>query len=110
VNRVLLHEQDRILWLAADTIDWIEAAGNYARVHVGKESHLIREKISTIEERLDADRFVRVHRSAIVNLDRVREVVPVARGEYDLLLSDGVTHVPLSRRYRTRLEFLLGQL
>lgn len=110
VNRILVHIRERILWVAAEEIDWIESAGNYARVHTGGSAHLIRETMSTIEERLDPTRFVRVHRSAIVNIERVREVIPVARGEYDLLLADGVTHVSLSRRHRSRLEFLLGQL
>jgi two-component system LytT family response regulator len=110
VNRVVLRTRNRILWLPVEQIDWIEGAGNYARVHVGHESHLMREKMSTIEERLDPAVFVRVHRSAIVNLDRVKEVFPVSRGEYVLLLKDGTTKVPLSRGYRAKLEFLLGEL
>jgi two-component system LytT family response regulator len=110
INRVVLRTRNRIFWVAAESIDWIEAAGNYAAVHIGPESHLIRETMSTIAERLDPQRFLRVHRTAIVNLDRVREVIQVARGEYVLLLADGSTRVPLSRSYRARLEFLLGEM
>lgn len=110
INRVVLRTRNRIFWVAAESIDWVEAAGNYAAVHIGPESHLIRETVSVIAERLDPQRFVRVHRTAIVNLDRVREVIQVARGEYVLVLADGSTRVPLSRSYRARLEFLLGEM
>jgi two-component system, LytTR family, response regulator len=110
INRVVLRTRNRIFWVAAETVDWVEAAGNYAAVHIGAESHLIRETMSTIAERLDPEKFVRVHRTAIVNIDRVREVIQVTRGEYVLLLADGSTRVPLSRSYRARLEFLLGEL
>jgi len=110
LNRIVLRTRNRILLIPAETIDWIEAAGNYARVHIGAESHLIRETMSTVEERLDPKAFVRTHRRAIVNLERVREVISVARGEYVLVLKDGTTRVPLSRGYRARLEFLLGEL
>ncbi|HJQ40981.1 MAG TPA: response regulator [Thermoanaerobaculia bacterium] len=109
VNRVVLRTRNRILLVPAETIDWIEAAGNYARVHVGAEAHLLRETMSTIEERLDPKLFVRTHRRAIVNVERIREVVAVARGEYSLLLHSGA-RVPLSRACRARLEFLLGSL
>ena len=110
INRVVLRTRNRIFWVAAESIDWIEAAGNYAAVHIGADSHLIRETMSTISERLDPDRFVRVHRTAIVNVDRVREVIQISRGEYMLLLADGTTRVPLSRSHRARFEFLLGEL
>ncbi|HEY0142827.1 MAG TPA: response regulator [Thermoanaerobaculia bacterium] len=110
VNRIVLRTRNRILWVPAESIDWIESAGNYARVHVGNEGHLLRETMATIQERLDPNVFVRVHRTAIVNIERVREVFPVARGEYVLLLKDGTTRVPLSRGFRAKLEFLLGDL
>lgn len=110
VNRIVLRTRNRILWIPAESIDWIESAGNYARVHVGNEGHLLRETMSTIQARLDPNVFVRVHRTAIVNIERVREVFPVARGEYVLLLKDGTTRVPLSRGFRAKLEFLLGDL
>ncbi|HEX6160325.1 MAG TPA: LytTR family DNA-binding domain-containing protein [Thermoanaerobaculia bacterium] len=110
VNRIVLRTRNRILWVPAESIDWIESAGNYARVHVGAEGHLLRETMATIQARLDPNVFVRVHRTAIVNIERVREVFPVARGEYVLLLKDGTTRVPLSRGFRAKLEFLLGDL
>lgn len=110
VNRIVLRTRNRILLIPAESIDWIEAAGNYARVHIGAEAHLIRETMSTVEARLDPSVFVRTHRRAIVNVERVREVMAIARGEYVLVLRDNVTRVPLSRSYRARLEFLLGEL
>lgn len=110
INRIVLRTRNRIIWVAAESIDWIESAGNYARVHIGAESHLLRETMSTIEQRLDPNVFIRVHRTAIVNIDRVREVFSVARGEYVLLLRDGTTRVPLSRGFRARLQFLLGDI
>jgi two-component system LytT family response regulator len=83
-------------------VDWIEGYGNYARLHVGKATHLVRTTLSALEQELDPARFARVHRSAIVALDRVRELQSLGGGEYRVLLSDG-TRVPMSQRYRHRL-------
>ena len=110
VERIVLRLKDRVTWVSPCAVDWFEAAGNYVRVHTGGRTHLIRASMSRIEQRLDPDQFIRVNRSAIVNIDRVRKAVPNGGGEYDLVLADEVTTVPLSRRYRTALEFLLGKL
>jgi two-component system LytT family response regulator len=84
-------------------IDWIEAEGNYVRIHLGKESHLLRQPISRLERELDPRRFMRVHRSFIVNVTRVTEVQPWFGGDAVLLLRDG-TRVRLSRTYREQFQ------
>ena len=90
-----------------EDIDWIEAAGNYVRLHMGTESHLFRETMNNLEARLDASRFVRVHRSRIVNTDRIKELQPGDTGEYVVVLHNG-TRLPLSRGYRDKLQEQLG--
>jgi two-component system LytT family response regulator len=94
--------------IEAEEIDWIEADDYYAVIHVLQESHFIRESLASLEQRLDSARFIRVHRSAIVNLDHVREVRNES-GETWLLLANG-TRVPVSRRRRTRALKLLRRL
>ena len=84
-------------------IDWVEAYGNYARLHVGARTHLIRETMAGLEEALEPAGFARLHRSTIVNLDRVKEMQPWFSGDYVALLTDG-TRLKLSRVYRERLE------
>ncbi|MGE0660953.1 MAG: LytTR family DNA-binding domain-containing protein [Reyranellaceae bacterium] len=89
--------------VSVDDIDWIEAAGNYAILHVGPERHEIRSTLTRLETDLDAASFVRVHKSSIVNIARVREVEPWFNGDWRIHLQDG-TVVALSRRYRARFE------
>jgi two-component system LytT family response regulator len=91
---------------AAD-VDWIEAAGNYVRLHVGKESHLLRETMSSLETRLDPLVFARIHRSTIVHVGRIRELQHIFHGDYAVLLRDG-TRLTLSRGYREQFERLVG--
>jgi hypothetical protein len=81
---------------------WIEGQGNYAKLHAGRATHLVRTTLSALERELDPARFARVHRSAIVALDRVRELLSLGGGEYRVVLTDG-TRVPMSQRYRDRL-------
>jgi len=97
------------LVLDVDEIDWIQAEDYYAAVHARGRRHLIRESLASLEQRLDADRFVRVHRSAIVRLDRVREMRSAAPGESVLVLRDG-TRVPVSRRRREQVAELIRRL
>jgi two-component system LytT family response regulator len=97
----------RVFFLRPEEIDWVEAAGNYLKLHAGREEHLLRETMSALEGRLDADRFVRIHRSALVNLDRVKELQPWFHGDYKVILRDG-TELTLSRGYRPKLQELLG--
>lgn len=100
-ERLVVREGGRILFLRVDEIDWVEAAGNYLRLHAGRQSHLIRETMAGIEAQLDPAKFARIHRSAIVNLDRVRELLPGPHGDSTLLLRDGA-RLTLSRTYRAR--------
>jgi two-component system LytT family response regulator len=106
-RRILVRDRDRTHVVDVDTIDWIEAADYYAMLHVGGRTHLLRETMNQLEQRLDPERFFRVHRSAIVNLERVREIHPLFRGDRDLVLADG-THVRLSRTRRDDFERLFS--
>src|SRR5215471_5192983 len=103
VDRLVLKSGGRVFFLRVEEIDWIEAAGNYVRLHAGKETHLMRESMNSIEERLDRTRFIRIHRSTIVNIERVKELRPLFHGDYEVMLEDGA-RVTLSRSYRDRLS------
>jgi two-component system LytT family response regulator len=107
LRRVLVKAGSRTVLLRTEEIDWIESAGNYVRIHVGSERHLMRETMSGLEARLDPDRFVRIHRSTMVNLDRVRELEPYFHGDYIVRLTSG-TRLTLSRSYRDRVQARLG--
>ena len=96
----------RVSFVRPDEIDWIEASGHYVTVHAGRDAHLIRSTIKDVEARLDPDRFVRVHRSTIVNLDRIRELLPWFHGEYVIVLRDG-TRISSSRGYSERLQAII---
>jgi two-component system LytT family response regulator len=85
-----------------EEIDWVEAADNYVRIHAGSEGHLIRETLQSLEGRLDPAKFLRIHRSTIVNIDRIRELQPMFHGDYAVRLRDG-TELTLSRNYREKL-------
>jgi two-component system, LytTR family, response regulator len=108
LRRVLVKAGSRTVLLRTEEIDWLESAANYVRVHVGRERHLLRETMTALEDKLDPDRFVRIHRSTIVNLDRVRELEPYFHGDYVLRLADG-TRLTLSRSYRDRVQERLGR-
>ena len=105
-DRLAIRSGGGVMMLRASSIDWVEAADNYVRIHCGPEKHVVRETMSTLERRLDPKQFVRIHRSAIVNLDRVKEIQPWLRGDYQVVLEDG-TRLPLSRGNRDRLKNLL---
>lgn len=107
LDRVMVKSAERTVLLPVAEIDRIEADGNYVRLHAGKAQHLVRTRISTLEGQLDPRRFVRIHRSHIVNLDRVKELRPWFAGDSLVLLGDG-TELRLSRTYRTHLESMLG--
>jgi two-component system LytT family response regulator len=106
-SRLMVKSASRTVFLRVEEIDWIEADDYYAKLHVGPRSHLLRETMASLEQRLDPERFFRVHRSAIVNLDRVREMQPLFRGEHVLILHDG-TRLKLSRGRLDRLEAALA--
>src|SRR6266480_1339404 len=93
---------DRHFFVRTSDVDWMEAARNYVRLHVGHRTHLLRATLGALEQRLDPERFRRVSRSALVNVDRVREVQPWFHGDAVVIL-DGGARLPLSRRYRANL-------
>jgi two-component system LytT family response regulator len=109
LERLVIKSSGRIYFLETNEIDWIQAEGNYVSVHTGKKSHLLRETISSLENQLDPKKFLRIHRSAIVRIDRIKELQPWFHGEYHIVLNDG-TQLTLSRNYRDRLQEALGKL
>jgi two-component system LytT family response regulator len=106
-SRILVKQDGRMFFVKTADIDWIEADRNYVRLHVGSTAHSIRERISGIEETLDPRLFARIHRSTIVNLNRVREMQQWFSGDYVVILDDG-TRLRLSRHYRDRVEKQVG--
>jgi len=105
-DRILLKSSGEVLFLKADEIDWIEAEGDYMKFHVAGRTHLLRETMARLEERLDPRKFIRIHRSTIVHIDRVRKLSPSFAGEYAVVLHDG-TKLKLSRGYQERIQELL---
>ncbi len=102
-GRLTVKSGGQILFLEAADIDWIEAADYYACLHVGSRRHLLRRSMSELEQDLDPNAFCRIHRSAIVNLARVRGLQLNRSGEYEALLNDG-SALPISRRYRRQIQ------
>lgn len=109
LERLVIKASGRIYFLETSEIDWIEAEGNYVSVHSGKKSHLLRETISSLEAQLDPKKFLRIHRSSIVRIDRIQELQPWFHGEYRIILQNG-TQLTLSRNYRDKLQEALGKL
>ena len=107
VERLVVKSSGRIFFLEVSEVDWIEAADNYVSLHLGKESHLIRDTLKSLETKLDPDRFIRVRNSAIINLKRVKELHPLFKGEYEILFHSG-QKLRSSRRYRSRIADLLA--
>jgi PAS domain S-box-containing protein len=108
LERLMVKSAGRIHFLKVELIDWIGAAGNYAEAHVGPKSYLLRETMNGLEAKLDPHRFLRVHRSAIVNVERIKELQPWYCGDHRVVLQDG-TQLTLSRSFRAKLWKLLGK-
>ena len=106
-QRIVIKDAGRVMFIRPEEIDWVDAAGNYVRLHAGKDAHLLRETMSGMEARLDRERFIRISRSMIVNLDRVKEVQPLFNGSYVFVLQDG-QKLESSRRYRSKLGALFS--
>lgn len=106
VERLAIKADGRVLFLRVAEIDWLEAEGNYVKLHVGAASHLFRETLSALERDLPSDRFLRISRSLIVNLDSVKELQPLFYGDYAVILRTG-QQLTLSRNFRDRVEKLL---
>lgn len=107
LERFVVRSGGKILILRTDDVDWIEAAANYVKLHVGSRVYLLRETMSRLEQCLDAAKFVRIHRSTIVHLDRIKLLEPLFQGDYVVVLEDGA-RLPTSRTYRENLQELLG--
>jgi two-component system LytT family response regulator len=101
--RLVIRTKGRVVFLKMSEIDWVEASANYVRLNAGKQSYLYRETISRIIERLNPNNFVRIHRSTIVNLQQIKELIPVNSGEYIVVLKTG-KELSCSRGYKATLE------
>lgn len=105
LERLAVKSGGRVVLVKTEDVDWIEAADNYVELHAGKETHLLRETLSALEEQLAPKKFIRISRSIIVNADRIKELEPLFHGEYQVTLSNGVK-LTLSRGYRNKLPQL----
>ena len=101
-ERLVIKTSGRVFFLKTEEVDWIEAAGNYVKLHTGRNCHLLRETMSHLESRLDPNKFLRIHRSTLVNIDCIKELHPLFSGDYSVLLRNGA-ELTLSRNYRDRL-------
>jgi two-component system LytT family response regulator len=108
-ERLVVRSQGQVLFLSVADIDWIEAAGYYACLHVGTDTHILRRSLSELEQDLGDGKFIRIHRSIVVNLDRIRGLELQTSGEYEVILKSKV-RLRLSRRYRKRLQDRMGAL
>jgi len=105
VERLAVKTGGRVILIKVQDIDWVEAAHNYVELHVEKQTHMLRDTLNAIEARLPSDKFVRISRSVIVNMERIKELQPLFYGEYAIILQSGV-RLTLSRRYRDKLQQL----
>jgi len=108
LKRLTIKLTGRTILLPTDEVDWIETHGNYLKVHTGRESHLIRGTMQSLETKLDPEKFVRVHRSVIVNVEKIKEIYPRSNGDQDLVLQNG-RQLMLSRNYRDKFFAALGE-
>lgn len=106
LKRLAVKTNGRVIFLLADEIDWIEAVGNYLSVQVGDTSHLVRKTLTDMEQKLDANQFVRINRSVIINLDRIKEMHPLFSGDQEIILRGG-KRFTMSRNYREKLISIL---
>lgn len=102
-DKLVVRSQGRVLFLNVADIDWIEAAGYYACLHVGSDTHILRRSLSELEQDLGDEKLIRIHRSIIVNLERIRALELQPGGEYEVVLKSNA-RLRLSRRYRKRLQ------
>lgn len=103
MQHVAVKSNERVRLVPVEQIDWFESAGNYVRLHAGSERFLLRQTMNGLEEKLDPTQFVRIHRTTIVNLQRIRDTRPASHGDHIVVLHDG-TQLQLSRAYRERLD------
>lgn len=106
LRRLVIKTAGRVVFLDLNEIDWIEAAANYVKIHAGKDSYLLREGIGNMSAKLDSGRFVRIHRSFIVNINRIRELQPCENGEFIAVLRNG-KELSCSRGCRSEVQRLI---
>jgi len=104
-ERLPVKSEGRIIFLRLTDIDWVEAADNYVKLHSGSEAHMLRETMTALESKLPSDRFLRISRSAMVNIEQIKELHPMFHGEYIVILRSG-TRLTLTRGYRDKLQRL----
>lgn len=107
LERFVIRNNGRVVLVRAEEVDWVESAGNYLLLHAGKSAHMIRDTMQNLERRLDPNRFLRIHRSAIVNLDSIAELNLQSSDDPVVVMKDG-NRLPLSRRYREKVSRALG--
>lgn len=107
LERLVVKTNGRVFFMKVSEIDWIEAAGNYVNIHAGNDAHLLRETMNGIETQLDPRKFVRIHRSTMVNIERIKELSPLFHGDYILTLVNG-SRLTMSRSYRSKLSGLVS--
>lgn len=107
-DKIMLKTAKGVYFINTNEIDWIEAAGNYVKLHVKDSGHLLRETMNNIESKLNPDKFLRIHRSSLVNIDRIKELQPLFNGDYIVILRDD-TELNLSRSYHDRLQRLFDR-
>jgi two-component system, LytTR family, response regulator len=105
-DRLVFKENGRIIFVRPETVDWIEADGNYVRLHAADATHYVRETLASLESQLPVNKFMRISRSIIVNLDHVKELQPLFYGDYAVILQNG-SRLNMTRSYRDRLESIV---
>ncbi len=106
-ERLIVKSSGRVFFIRTEELDWVEASGNYVKIHTASDAHLLRESMKNMETKLDPKTFVRIHRSAIVNIDRIKELEPWFHGEYVVIMRDG-TRLTASRVFSDRLSALIA--
>jgi two-component system LytT family response regulator len=108
IDRVVIKSSGRIYFLKIEEIDWVGGAGDYLSLHSGNQTHLIRETMGNFQTKLDSQKFLRIHRSTIVNIERIKDIQPLFKGDYVITLTSGI-RLKASRGYRRELQALLGK-
>ena len=108
IDRVAIKASGRVYFLKVEEIDWVESAGDYLTLHAGTKTHLIRETMEKFHAKLDPRRFMRIHRSTIVNIERIKDIQPFFKGDYVITLTSG-KRLKSSRSYRRELQTLLDE-
>ena len=109
LKRLTVKDRGKIIFVGVEEIDFIEAQGNYLELDLGEIKHLIRMRLHQLESKLSPDQFVRIHRSTIVNIDRIKEMHPLFNGDQTIVMKSG-KKLTMTRNYRDRLKALLGDL